>query len=241
MSTYKKILVSDYDQTFYLNDEDIEKNKIAINRFREKGNIFVIATGRSFFDFKNKSDLYDIDYDYVIINHGATVLNKNNNITYNFSINNEIINELKQDLEIEKSIKTFCCSELESRVDFDYKNLTKIHVKYNDKETAMTINDKINKKYDKYINAYFVTGNAIEIIAKETDKSFAIELLLKDLEVSKNCVYTIGDGYSDIEMIRNFNGYCMKESVDELKILAEKEYESVSSLVNDLMEDNKDE
>lgn len=241
MSTYKKILVSDYDQTFYLNDEDIEKNKIAINRFREKGNIFVIATGRSFFDFKNKSDLYDIDYDYVIINHGATILNKNNNITYNFSINNEIIDELKQDLEIEKSMKTFCCSELESRVDFDYKNLTKIHVKYNDKETAMTINDKINKKYDKYINAYFVTGNAIEIIAKETDKSFAIELLLKDLEVSKNCVYTIGDGYSDIEMIRNFNGYCMKESVDELKVLAEKEYESVSSLVNDLMEDNEDE
>ena len=241
MSTYKKILVSDYDQTFYLNDEDIEKNKIAINRFRENGNIFVIATGRSFFDFKNKSDLYDIDYDYVIINHGATILNKNNNITYNFSINNEIIDELKQDLEIEKSMKTFCCSELESRVDFDYKNLTKIHVKYNDKETAMTINDKINKKYDKYINAYFVTGNAIEIIAKETDKSFAIELLLKDLEVSKNCVYTIGDGYSDIEMIRNFNGYCMKESVDELKALAEKEYESVSSLVNDLMEDNEDE
>ena len=241
MSTYKKILVSDYDQTFYLNDEDIEKNKIAINRFREKGNIFVIATGRSFFDFKNKSDLYDIDYDYVIINHGATILNKNNNITYNFSINNEIIDELKQDLEIEKSMKTFCCSELESRVDFDYKNLTKIHVKYSDKETAMTINDKINKKYDKYINAYFVTGNAIEIIAKETDKSFAIELLLKDLEVSKNCVYTIGDGYSDIEMIRNFNGYCMKESVDELKALAEKEYESVSSLVNDLMEDNEDE
>lgn len=241
MSTYKKILVSDYDQTFYLSDEDIEKNKIAINRFREKGNIFVIATGRSFFDFKNKSDLYDIDYDYVIINHGATILNKNNNITYNFSINNEIIDELKQDLEIEKSMKTFCCSELESRVDFDYKNLTKIHVKYNDKETAMTINDKINKKYDKYINAYFVTGNAIEIIAKETDKSFAIELLLKDLEVSKNCVYTIGDGYSDIEMIRNFNGYCMKESVDELKALAEKEYESVSSLVNDLMEDNEDE
>lgn len=236
MNMNKKIIVSDYDQTFYLNDEDIEKNKIAIKEFREKGNIFVIATGRSFFDFKNKSDLYNIAYDYVIINHGATVLDKNNNITYNFSIKKEIIDELKQDLEIEKSLKTFCCSELESRVDFDYKNLTKIHVKYNDKETAMTINNKINKKYAKYINAYFVTGNAIEIIAKETDKSFAIELLLKDLEVDKNYVYTIGDGYSDIEMIRNFNGYCMKESVDELKEIAEKEFESVSELVSEVME-----
>ena len=41
MNKNKKILVSDYDQTFYLNDEDIEKNKNAVNNFREKGNISV--------------------------------------------------------------------------------------------------------------------------------------------------------------------------------------------------------
>lgn len=235
MNIYKKIFVSDYDQTFYLNDDDIEKNKIAIKKFREKGNVFVIATGRSYFDFKNKSDLYNIYYDYVIVNHGATILDKNNNIIYNFSINNEIIGDLKQDLEIDKSIKTFCCSELESRVDFNYKNLTKIHAKYNDIETAMKINDKINNKYNKYIKAYFVTGNAIEIISKKTDKCLAIDLLLKDLGIDKKYVYTIGDGYSDIEMIRNFNGYCMKESVNELKNIAKKEYESVSDLINEIM------
>lgn len=236
MNKDKKIIVSDYDQTFYLNDEDIEKNKIAIKKFREKGNIFVIATGRSFFDFKNISDLYNIFCDYVIINHGATVLDKNNNIIYNFSINNEIISNLKQDLEIEKTIQAFCCSELESRVHFDYKNLTKIHVKYNDRDTAIKINSKINEKYGKHINAYFVTGNAIEIIAKETDKAFAIGLLVKDLEIDKRSVYTIGDGYSDIEMIRQFNGYCMKESVDELKEIAKKEFESVSKLISEVME-----
>ena len=32
----KKILVSDYDQTFYLNDEDIEKNKTSLKKFRDK-------------------------------------------------------------------------------------------------------------------------------------------------------------------------------------------------------------
>ena len=54
MNIDKKILVSDYDKTFYLNDEDIEKNKIAINEFRKRENIFIIATGRSYFDFHNK-------------------------------------------------------------------------------------------------------------------------------------------------------------------------------------------
>ena len=55
MNIDTKILVSDYDQTFYLNDEDVEKNKIAVKDFRNKGNIFVFATGRSFFDFHNKA------------------------------------------------------------------------------------------------------------------------------------------------------------------------------------------
>lgn len=34
----KKILVSDYDQTFYLNDEDIEKNKTSVKKFRNQKN-----------------------------------------------------------------------------------------------------------------------------------------------------------------------------------------------------------
>ena len=70
----RKILVSDYDQTFYLNDEDIEKNKKSVEEFRKKGNIFVFATGRSYFDFMNKAEQYKLKWDYLIINHGATIL-----------------------------------------------------------------------------------------------------------------------------------------------------------------------
>lgn len=32
----KKLLVSDYDQTFYLDDFDIEKNKKAVTKFKSK-------------------------------------------------------------------------------------------------------------------------------------------------------------------------------------------------------------
>lgn len=235
MIANKKIFVSDYDQTFYLNDEDIEKNKIAINEFRKKGNIFVIATGRSYFDFQNKVDEYNLNYDYVIINHGATILDKNNNILINFPIKNEIIPHIKNDLQLEKSIKGFCCSELESRVDFNHKSLTKINVRYNSKEEAMKINDNINAKYFEFVNSYYVTINSLEIISNKTNKSKAIDLLINKLKLSKENVYTIGDGYSDIEMVKNFNGYAMKKSVDELKKVAKKEYDSVSELINEIM------
>ena len=235
MNINKKILVSDYDQTFYLNDFDIEKNKTAIRKFREGGNIFIIATGRSYMDFHNKVDLYNIDYDYVIINHGATILDNEDNIIANFQIENEIIPNIEKDLKLDKSIKWFCCSELESRVGFDHKDLTKINVKYNSKEEAMNINKDINEKYFEFVNSYYVTQNSLEIISNQINKSKAIDLLLNRLKISKEDVYTIGDGYSDIEMIKDFNGYAMKESVAELKKVAKKEYTSVSELVNEIM------
>lgn len=231
----KKILVSDYDQTLYLNDDDIAKNKIAINKFREKGNIFVIATGRSYFDFHCKVDLYKLNYDYVIINHGATILDKDNNLIANFSIRNEAIPDIKNDLQLKKSIKGFCCSGLESRVDFDYNDLTKINVKYNSKDVAMNINKYINDKYSEFVNSYYVTENSVEIISNKINKSKAIDFLLSKLNILKENVYTIGDGYSDIEMIKDFNGYSMKNSVDELKEVAKKEYNSVSELINDII------
>lgn len=231
----KKVLVSDYDQTFYINDEDIEKNKSAVSKFRKEGNIFVIATGRSYFDFNRKLKQYDFDYDYVLINHGSTVLDRNSNIFANFAINDEIIPQIKSDLELEKSIENFCCSELESRVDFSHKSLTKINVKYELPEDAVRINKIINSKYSDFVNSYHISYSSIEVITNKISKSKAIDLLLKKLGVSKDVVYVIGDGYSDVAMVRDYNGFCMKNSVDELKQIAKKEYNSVSELIEDVI------
>lgn len=227
----KKLLVSDYDQTFYINDEDIEKNKIAVNEFIKKGNIFVIATGRSYADFMKKKNQYNIEYDYLIINHGATILDKKENIIFNEKIPNEILDSLKFDLHIENSERNFCCSILESRVDFEYKNLTKIHVKYNDLEYSNKILKKLEEKYNSFLNSYLVSGNSIEIISKNANKSKAIKLLSKEIEIVQEEIYTIGDSYSDFEMVKDYNGYAMKESVDGLKNVALEEIESVSDLI----------
>ena len=183
MKKNKKIIISDYDQTFYINDEDIEKNKIAVSEFESKGNLFMIATGRSYLDFKNKAETYNINYSYVILNHGATIIDSNDNIIYNFPINNKIISKIEDEVNIEKSINFFCCSALESRVDIKQKDLTKIHIKYNTKEEAMKISEKINNKYSQYINSYYVTTNAIEIISSKTNKSNAIRLLTQKFNI----------------------------------------------------------
>lgn len=45
----KKLVVSDYDRTLYLNDSDIKINTEIIKKFRANNNFFIIATGRSLY------------------------------------------------------------------------------------------------------------------------------------------------------------------------------------------------
>lgn len=234
----KKIIASDYDRTFYVNDEDIQKNKDAVDEFINLGNKFIIATGRSYYDLMKKVNQYNIVYDYAIINHGATILNKENEPIYNLPMDNSIISQLKNDLELEKSIDWFCCSELESRVDFEHKDLTKINVKYETKKKSIEMNEKINQKYSDFVTSYNITSSSIEIVSNKTDKSKAIKMIANNVEVENSNIYTIGDGYSDIQMIKDFNGYCMQESVEELKDTALGQCKSVSELVNKVININ---
>lgn len=231
----RKLLVSDYDGTFYLNDEDIEQNKKAVKDFREKGNLFVIATGRSYLDFKNKANFYQLDYDYVILNHGATILDAKDHILSNVPMDDSIIKNLKNDLQLENAVSHFCCSKLESRVSFMYDHLTKINIRYQTKEKAIFIYQLINQKYKDFVHSYYINNQSLEIIANEMDKAKAIYILLEKLQLSKEHVYTIGDGYSDIEMIKQFHGYAMINAVEGLKEIVQTRLENVATLIKEII------
>ena len=65
-------------------------------------------------------------------------------------------------------------------------------------------------------------------------------MLTKKLDIDDENVYSIGDGYSDIEMVRDFNGCYMTDSVNELKQVAMSEVKSVSDLVKELLNDENE-
>ena len=91
----------------------------------------------------------------------------------------------------------------------------------------------MNEKYKDYINSYYISNISIEIISNKTSKSHAIEVLLQQLGIDKENVCTVGDGYSDIQMIKDFNGYCMENSVEELlQYCGDRKISSVSELIN---------
>lgn len=232
----KKILVSDFDGTFYPEDTaQISENMEAVKKFREAGNIFVINTGRSYRHFLKYKDRYDIRYDYIILDHGALILDGNDNLIMKFNIDRSVVDGLIADVNLESSVDFFATYGYEVGDKITAEGLTKINVEYSSREEAFRINDFINSKYGEFVHSFFVETNSIEVISRSTDKSVSVGVIAQMEIVDKSNVYTIGDGYSDIEMIRDFNGYAMKKSVDELKKYARGTFTSVKELIGFIM------
>lgn len=232
----KKMLVSDYDGTFYTDEDNVKLNVEEVEKFRRLNNLFVIATGRSYYDFGKKKKKYDIKYDYLVINHGATILNKEEETISNYVIDENVKLDLVKELDLQDQETMFACSGLESRVSIKNKNITKINKKYRTLEEAKEINDYINKKYKDKVESYLLpTSNAVEVISAKTNKAKAVQELSNLENIKKDNVYTIGDSYNDVEMIEKFNGYSIENAKEEVKKVSKGECSSVSKLIKKII------
>lgn len=228
-----KVIVSDYDQTFYLDDTDIKINIDKIKKFRSDGNLFIIATGRCYLDFINKVHQYNLEYDYVILNHGTTIMDNKDNVISNYPMDDDLIKNIINDLDLDNSVSHFFCNLENSRCSSDDKDIIKINVKYENRNKALEIKKLLDTKYLNDVNSYVVMSGAIEIMSSKVDKAFAINELVEKLNLNEKDIYTIGDGYSDILMLKKYNGYCMKDSIENLKgICKENQVDSVSKLID---------
>lgn len=242
MNQEKKIIISDFDDTLYVNNKISDKDIKNINKFRSKGNLFVIATGSSYTSFLSKVGNSNLKYDYLIVNHGSTILKKDE-IIFNEVLDVNTLKDIvkKYNLQdknnytlIKNTIGNFFSTAKEGLVTPDAENITKIHLEFNDKNYYDELN-YLKSNYKYAINIYEISHNNLEIISSKASKLIAIEKVLNEEEVKPSNVYAIGDGHSDIEMIKKYNGYVMKNSVPELKKYCIKEVDSISDLIEDLL------
>lgn len=233
----KKFLISDYDGTFHVDDESIKFNIEKVKEFRNNGNIFAIATGRSFYDFTKLLDKFNIEYDYLIINHGATLLDKNHNIINNYSINNIAKENIRNEFGLVNDENIFVCKCLESRTSILQNDITKIHIKCKSKEEQIHFNDILNSKYGNFVKSYLITGlsNSLEVISCNTNKSTAIQEISKIENIRKENIYTIGDSFNDLEMLNSFNGFCMESGEELVKSNIINKCKSVEEIIDKII------
>ena len=229
----KKILVSDYDGTFYQNDIDIRENIDKVNEFRTLGNLFVLATGRSYVDLKIMIDKYKIPYDYLILNHGALLLSKNLEVLNVFILDKELVVSVLEYANNNKDIYDVVLIDVFKKKVTDTSNVVKIMLKLYSYDNALDVKKYIDERYTNIKCYYEKEDNhyLVEIVSSKASKSLMIEKILVREEIKKDNVFTIGDGVNDIDMIRNFNGYRVINSCKELDSITNRVIDNVSDLI----------
>ena len=229
----KKILISDYDGTFYQNYIDIKKNIDKVNEFRTLDNLFVLATGRSYVDLKQKIDKYEIPYDYLILNHGALLLSKDLEIIKVFTLDKELVDSILEYANNKDIYDVILISAFDKNVT-DTLNIVKIMLKLYSYDKALEVKNYIDKSYTN-IKSYFISEDnhyLVEVVSNKASKSLMIDKILDKEEIVKKNVYTIGDGINDIEMIRDYNGYRVRNSCKELVSVTDRVIDNVSDLIS---------
>jgi len=225
-----KVLISDFDNTLYVDDNQIIQNINKIKDFINLGNIFIIATGRSYIDISKMIIKYNIPYNYLICNDGGTIFNNNGKLLYKKDIPINIANDIM------KYVKTNNLEDI-TYIDSGYDYTKSIKTEVNaiiirdiDRLKSLEILKLLESNYPE-IHGY-ISDNWINITEKTVTKANGIKYIQNYLNLDKHDIYTIGDTINDIPMIKEYNGVCMINSTDDLKQHCNKHFNSVYEYID---------
>ena len=239
----KKIFITDYDGTLFTNEEEIKENIKKIKLLQKKDFLIVISTGRSYPSIKTQIDLYQIPCDIITCADGSIIYDNTDKIIQYFPMNSEIIEPFEkfyQDLDYDEIQFSYPEGYLNSLINTD--KLLGINVcintrKYNNKLVKSF--KKLKKRYPSYNYLAYSHPNYSYLCVKpiEVSKSFAASYLQEMYHVEKENVYVIGDSSNDCEILKDFNGVCMKDSYEDVLKICKKRYNTVSEYIDEILKE----
>ena len=178
-----KIIISDFDNTFYTKDY-LENIKV-INEFTKKGHKFIIATGRPLVLLKDAIINHEIKVDYYICADGGTIFDANENLIYQSQIDKPTIVKLKKLLESNPIIEDWFVNEpFQLSKDSDAPANGVLGLPY-PQQDYHNIMEEISF-LDDNIHAY-KSNKWINIIEKNTTKADGILKRSEERRVGKEC------------------------------------------------------
>ncbi|MDG3085653.1 HAD-IIB family hydrolase [Vibrio hannami] len=263
--TTSKLLASDYDKTFFYktNPEALEVNLQAVEKWREKGNLFAISTGRDAASIGFERKVRDVDYDYLVSLNGSFIVDKDDNVLFKSALEHDLAKDiaamLREQFDDELIVSNGFdgCnftnrkkSQTDAVAREAFERNSKIYSKTieeslegevlllgclsEDLEQAQKVRGEILDLYSDQVEV-FINLNYINIVPKGISKASGIELIAKHAGVATDAVLAIGDDYNDIPMVESFVGYAVANAKPEVKAVANEVFESVAELIEKKM------
>lgn len=258
----KKIIFSDIDGTLYNKGElRNPKDQEYIKLLHENGHYFSFCTGRNESEMNHISK--DFDYDYAILNNGATVIDNKGNNLYEKKIPGEIGKKIldyllenyphliisfydgKETMSIENG-KTyrFHAHDFVELPDYNFKegyqkmesfDIICAFNQNEDNKDVLNIQKYINDNYSKDAQGT-LNVHYLDITASHCTKGTGLKHLVSlfDEDIESYC---IGDSFNDISMFHEANKpYTFNHVADEIKQHTFKQVDYVYQVMEDMLE-----
>lgn len=250
-----KLLAVDYDGTLRRGDVVSNRNKMALKKWHEQGNLFGIVTGRSLESIQREILKNDIKIDFLITNNGGVQADGNGNVLsismISFDTALDIIAYIrKQDCVsyvLNNGISRSYTLLKKDADDLKYGNQDLMRSEADllaEKQIAQIVmsveNNEINHQYAKEINKLFGDAveafpnlNCVDIVPKGISKAIGIKKMMEMSMLAVDEVVCVGDQFNDCSMLQAYKGYTFYDSPKELQDMAFKVIEEVADVVAD--------
>ncbi|MDY5277959.1 MAG: Cof-type HAD-IIB family hydrolase [Sharpea porci] len=246
-----KILFSDLDETLLVNHHVPSFNQEAIQKARQKGVRFVVATGRSYNmiqEILEEIGTYDQVGEYSIcFNGGLIVENRNHRILHFQGLEEKLAQELfERGRYLDVCVLVFtldCCyiyhpdkNEIERKKaqkapfqvmeEYDFsavkgQKIAKILFMRRDMDYLRDVKSALEKDFTQ-VSFSFSSNRYIEMNAMGINKGYGISWLCDYLHIDLKDAIAIGDNYNDVPMIKKAGlGCCVESSYDDIKRLSD--------------------
>jgi len=229
-----KVIVSDFDNTFY--DNNFDDNIKIINAFVDEGNLFVLATSKSLNELLNIIENKKINCQYYICNNGAVIYDKYYNPIYRKDIEKKDLKDIINYLISDDNYYDILIDTTNGYTSDYNRCANKLVCKYKNRNL---IDQEIKKLLEKnpsisiYLNEYY-----INIADKYISKGNAIKFIMMYGNLTINQIFTIGDDINDLSMLKGFISFCINHN-NKLAYNAKYTVNSFKEFINILKNDSR--
>lgn len=243
-----KLLASDFDGTLYVNQVISAANLEALNMWRKRGHLFVIATGRSYAVIAKRLGAYGVRADAFICNNGAVIYSEDAKRVFTCCIEGAAARQVAAELHgnwgvtfgvstLTRNVEVPCgeAHQIEGfeRVSIDecaaLTGVLQFSVSIPTRLAAIEAARRLREAYGGVIEA-FPNEASIDIVAKGVDKAEGIAALTRRFGALEDII-TVGDSYNDVEMIRRFHGYTLLHASEDMRRIAARAVKDVSGAI----------
>ncbi len=227
------ILVTDFDNTLYSHSDPrvLMGNLQVAQNFRQAGNKFVLATGRNASSLGRVLPDFCDYFDYIILDNGAVCLNQSEEVVFQYVISEKTAQDISQDIlqSFGGEIAFVYYHSAREWPMLDH-NTTKLRCWTTDMEIGNGVLAMVNRNYGDQVKGFLVKDatlssvkwidegeryhSFVDVMSNDAGKENAIRHLASSSP--DETIITIGDDTNDIGMLTEFNGYAMRDSVQEV-------------------------